>query len=120
VILTGVPGEISDVEKVQQSKRKNISPPNQKQLQRAMKFQRAGEDASPALRIRNICSKPKSPPSGGILSSPAMGRIKKCRRRISTPKRSYTPDKNQMLITSVFSPRHRVVSDQVVDEWKKE
>ena len=45
----------------------------------------------------------KTPPDTGNLSSPAVGRIKKLRkRRITTPKRSYTPELKQNLITSVF------------------
>ena len=87
-------------------KRKALSPPNPCQTRRAIKFQAAGEGASPDLRIRSgLDTKKGSPPSVGILSSPALGRIKKCKRRITTPKRTYAPDKKQLLITSVFSPR---------------
>ena len=56
--------------------------------------------SSPVLKIRrgfNI--KSRSPPAGGALKSPALGRVGKLKRRLSTPKRSYTPDQKQNLIT---------------------
>ena len=76
---------------------------------RAVKFQRGEQGdvgSSPALRIRRgLDTKPKSPPASGVLSSPAVGRVNKMKRRLITPRRSYTPDKKQALITSLFSPK---------------
>ena len=106
VIWTGVPSEELDDSVRGSVKRKALSPPSACQAQRAFKLRATGAGSSPDLRVRNGMGKMKgSPPCMGILSSPAVGRIKKCRRRITTPKRTYTPDKNQQLITSVFSPR---------------
>ena len=91
-------------------KRKTISPPTQNQVARALKFQRVGDDGSPNLRIRKgMDTVPETPPGTGNLSSPALGRVKKQKRRkIATPKRVFTPDLKQTLITSVFSPREKV------------
>ena len=77
----------------------------------ARKLQRGdpGElGASPVLKIRRgLDTKPKSPPGGGKLTSPAVGRIMKKNRRLATPKRTFTPDRRQRLITSSFSPKVR-------------
>ena len=90
-------------------KRKALSPPGPNQITRAVKLQATGCGSSPDLRIRSGMRKVSvSPPSAGVISSPATGRVKKCRRRIATPKRSYVPDKNQLLITSSFSPKPKI------------
>ena len=58
----------------------------------------------------------KTPPGTGILSNPALGRVKKDTRiRISTPGRVFTPDLKQTLITSVFSPRIKPEADTEED-----
>ena len=75
----------------------------------ARKLQRGdpGEvGSSPALKIRRgLNTQPKSPPAGGVLTSPAVGRIGKTKRCLKTPRRTYTPDRKQALITSLFSPK---------------
>ena len=95
--------------KMDSTKRKFIISPNNSVAGQAYKLQRGDQidiGSSPALKIRSgLDTKPKSPPAGGDLSSPAIGRIRKVKRRFTTPKRSFTPDKRQTLITSVFSPR---------------
>ena len=65
---------------------------------------------------RGFNTRPRSPPAGGVLTSPALGRVNKLKRRLSTPKRSYTPDKKQTLITSMFSPRVLPPTDGNTDE----
>ena len=90
-------------------KRKALSPPNLNQIQRAEKIQAVGVGASPELRKRNIIGRKAGSPTGdGQVQSHVLGRVKKHqKRRISTPKRNYTPDKKQLLITSSFSPKPR-------------
>jgi len=95
--------------KMDSTKRKFIISPNNSVAGQAYKLQRGDQidiGSSPALKIRSgLDTKPKSPPAVGDLSIPAIGRIRKVKRRFTTPKRSFTPDKRQTLITSVFSPR---------------
>ena len=108
------------------SKRKDISPilspRNDGVEDRATKIQRGNpgdQGSSPVLKIRrgfNI--KSRSPPAGGALKSPALGRVGKLKRRLSTPKRSYTPDQKQVLITSMFSPRVLPTTNSSTDENK--
>ena len=91
-------------------KRKHKLSPDVAKVEQALKFQRGHQTdvgSSPALKIRTgLNTKVKSPPAGGDLKSPACGRIQKLiKRRLTTPKRSYTPDRRQILITSVFSPK---------------
>ena len=104
VELTGI-----GLETLTKKKRKSLSPPNLNQIQRAEKIQAVGVGASSELRKRNITGrKAGSPPGDGQLQSPVLGRVKKHQKRqISTPKRIYTPDKKQLLITSSFSPKPR-------------
>ena len=112
VELTGVQHEATTCCRRDNTKRKALSPPTVNQIQRAMKFQAVGDGGSPILRKRiNASMKIKSPPSGGQFQSPVVGRIKKQKRRVSTPKRLYTPDKRQLLITSSFSPKPKTVPD---------
>ena len=114
VELTGVnlnmkPDRLKQAVKVDSEKRKLRPSPEAGKVEQVLKFRRGPETdggSSPALRIRTgLDTKIKSPPAGGDLTSPAFGRIKKTKRRLTTPKRSFTPDKRQILITSVFSPK---------------
>ena len=104
VELTGI-----GLETLTKKKRKALSPPNLNQIQRAEKIQAVGVGASPELRKRNIIGRKAGSPTGdGQVQSHVLGRVKKHqKRRISTPKRTYTPDKKQLLITSSFSPKPR-------------
>ena len=100
---------LKEEKRMESSKRKFIPSPNTPATRQAFKLQRGNQvdaGSSPVLRIRSgLDTKPKSPPAGGDLSSSALGRIKKVKRRFTTPKRSFTLDKRQTLITSVFSPK---------------
>ena len=108
-------------------KRKDISPalsPSNPDMEgRASKFQRGNQEnngSSPVLKIRrDFQTKPVSPPASGVLTCPVVGRISKQKRRLSTPKRSYTPDKKQTLITSMFSPRVLPQKDDENTEKRK-
>ena len=103
VKITGVPTELSLNKPVCTPKRKTISPPTQGQVARALKFQRAGDQGSPILRVRSgMDTLHETPPGLGNLASPA---FEESRRKITIPKQSYTPDMKQTLITSVFSPK---------------
>ena len=106
VNATGVPNTVGAFT----PKRKTISPPTQNQVARAIKFQRVDESASPNLRLKTgMDTAPETPPGTGNLASPAFGRVKKQKKRkIKAPKRTYTPDLKQTLITSVFSPRNNI------------
>ena len=107
--MNAKPDRLKQAVKVDSEKRKLRPSPEAGKVEQVLKFRRGPETdggSSPALRIRTgLDTKIKSPPTGGDLTSPAFGRIKKTKRRLTTPKRSFTPDKRQILITSVFSPK---------------
>ena len=103
VLLTGINTCITPI---QTPKRKTISPPSKEQVARALKFQKCGDMGSPALRVR--AGKNLSSPTGGEQAhSHARGKVVKVPRRTSKPKRTYTPDTKQTLITSAFAPKRK-------------
>ena len=97
VRLTGVPSEIVRVDIGKSSKRKCIFPPSKN---KGLKIQRSGDDGSPILSIKTgMTTDSVTQPGVGNPSRPAVGRVKKGRKRkIITPKHSYTPTVKQHLL----------------------